>query len=162
MQRRGGKRIRMDEPPPEYENPMTPQVEPDGYGGYSHANLYGTEAYTEHAGTSSSDGMFESPPTPGMRRITRSKARGQTNPPSLAAPSYSPTNAGTGTTTRGRGRGRPPGRKNHVEGSTEDETSLYHYIKNSKVSLTNIVDEWIESYKVGMFLYLSLYQIAGF
>jgi hypothetical protein len=30
MQRRGGKRIRMDEPPPEYENPMTPQVEPDG------------------------------------------------------------------------------------------------------------------------------------
>jgi hypothetical protein len=106
--------------------------------------------------------MFESPPTPGMRRITRSKARGQTNPPSLAAPSYSPTNAGTGTTTRGRGRGRPPGRKNHVEGSTEDETSLYHYIKNSKVSLTNIVDEWIESYKVGMFLYLSLYQIAGF
>ncbi|XP_063901457.1 cohesin subunit SA-1 isoform X2 [Zophobas morio] len=145
MQRRGGKRIRMDEPPPEYENPMTPQVESDGYGGY-HGNLYGNEAYVEQAGTSSSDGMFESPPTPGMRRITRSKARGQTNLPPPIAPSYSPTN--TGTTTKGRGRGRPPGRKNHIEGGTEDETSLYHYIKNSKVSLTNIVDEWIESYKV--------------
>lgn len=37
MQRRGGKRIRMDEPPPDYENPMTPSVEPDGYGGYTPA-----------------------------------------------------------------------------------------------------------------------------
>lgn len=145
MQRRGGKRIRMDEPPPEYENPMTPQVESDSYGGYGHPNLYAAD-YGEQAGTSSSDGMFESPPTPGMRRITRSKARGQTSLP--PPPSYSPTNIGAAP-PKARGRGRPPGRKNHVEGSTDDETSLYHYIKNSKVSLTNIVDEWIESYKVG-------------
>lgn len=35
MQRRGGKRIRMDEPPPEYENPMTPmETDVGGYGGY--------------------------------------------------------------------------------------------------------------------------------
>lgn len=65
MQRRGGKRIRMDEPPPEYENPMTPAVDvAENYGGYVQANMY-SEAYTEQAGTSSSDGMFESPPTPG-------------------------------------------------------------------------------------------------
>lgn len=32
MQRRGGKRIRMDEPPPEYENPMTPMETEGGYG----------------------------------------------------------------------------------------------------------------------------------
>lgn len=81
----------------------------------------------------------------GMRRITRSKARGVNNPPPTI--SYSPT-SGTTTTGRGRPRGRPPGRKQHVEGAGEDETSLYHIIKNCKASLTNIVDDWIESYKV--------------
>lgn len=149
MHRRGGKRIRMDEPPPDYENPMTPQVDPsDNYGSYGQANMY-SESYGEHAGTtSSSDGMFESPPTPGMRRVTRSKARGANAPvPNYVAPSHSPTNTPPAP-TRGRGRGRPPGRKNQVEGTTEDESSLYHIIKNSKASLTNIVDDWIESYKV--------------
>lgn len=69
MQRRGGKRIRMDEPPPEYENPMTPAVDPaENYGGYvPGGNIY-SESYNEQAGTSSSDGMFESPPTPGKRQ----------------------------------------------------------------------------------------------
>lgn len=144
MQRRGGKRIRMDEPPPEYENPMTPAVDhTENYGGYMQ-NMYG-ESYNEQAGTSSSDGMFESPPTPGMRRVTRSKARGANAPvPSYVAPSHSPTS----TPIRGRGRGRPPGRKNHVEGNVEDESALYFVIKNSKSSLTNFVDDWIESYKV--------------
>lgn len=70
MQRRGGKRIRMDEPPPDYENPMTPAVETggDNYGGYVPQNVYG-DSYTEQAGTSSSDGMFESPPTPGSTNL---------------------------------------------------------------------------------------------
>lgn len=149
MHRRGGKRIRMDEPPPEYDNPMTPQVESDNYG-YMHSNIYG-DSYNEQAGTSSSDGMFESPPTPGMRRVTRSKARGVSNAPPPATPSYSPTRsvaAPAPTPSRGRGRGRPPGRKNHVEGPLEDDASLYQIIKHSKASLTNIVDDWIESYKV--------------
>lgn len=85
-----------------------------------------------------------------MRRVTRSKARGANNPPPTVT--YSPTGPTTvtGTTGRGRPRGRPPGRKNHVEGSGEDESSLYHIIKNCKASLTNIVDDWIESYKVKM------------
>lgn len=30
MHRRGGKRIRMDDPPPEYENPMTPMASSEG------------------------------------------------------------------------------------------------------------------------------------
>lgn len=86
-----------------------------------------------------------------MRRVTRSKARGANNPPPTYT--YSPTGGSTttttGTTGRGRPRGRPPGsRKTHVEGSGEDESSLYHIIKNCKASLTNIVDDWIESYKV--------------
>lgn len=149
MHRRGGKRIRMDEPPPEYENPMTPAVDQsDNYGNYAQQNMYGGESYGEQAGTSSSDGMFESPPTPGMRRVTRSKARGANAPaPNYVAPSSSPTST---PPTRGRGRGRPPGRKNHVETNIEDESSLYHIIKNSKASLTNIVDDWIESYKVSV------------
>lgn len=148
MHRRGGKRIRMDEPPPEYENPMTPQVEQENYGNnYMQQGMYG-ESYGEQAGQSS-DGAFESPPTPGTRRVTRSKARGVTNPPPIAAPSYSPTSSSH--TGRGRGRGRPPGRKNNVGEiihTLDDESSLYHIIKNSKVSLTNIVDDWIESYKI--------------
>lgn len=151
MHRRGGKRIRMDEPPPEYENPMTPQVEQENYGNnYMQQGMY-AESYGEQAGQSS-DGAFESPPTPGTRRVTRSKARGVANPPPIVAPSYSPTSSGH--TGRGRGRGRPPGRKNNVGEiihTLDDETSLYHIIKNSKVSLTNIVDDWIESYKVGVF-----------
>ncbi|KAJ8958875.1 hypothetical protein NQ318_019642 [Aromia moschata] len=145
MHRRGGKRIRMDEPPPEYENPMTPQVEQEAYGGsYMQQSMYG-DAYGEQAGHSS-DGAFESPPTPGTRRVTRSKARGATNPPPVVTPSFSPTSSGA----PGRG-GRPPGRKNNVGEiihSHDDETSLYHIIKNSKVSLTHIVDDWIESYKI--------------
>lgn len=155
MQRRGGKRIRMDEPPPEYENPMTPAIEPaDTYGAYGQSNIY-SESYNEQAGTSSSDGMFESPPTPGMRRVTRSKARGGNAPmpPAPSSSAYSPTSGApvpTGT-GRGRGRGRPPGRKNHVEGGVDDDTSLYNIIKNSKASLTNIVDDWIENYKVSYF-----------
>ncbi|KAJ8926732.1 hypothetical protein NQ314_020849 [Rhamnusium bicolor] len=129
---------------------MTPQVEQDQYGGaYMNQGMYG-EPYAEQAGHSSSDGAFESPPTPGTRRVTRSKARGATNPPPpVITPSYSPTS--TGNTGRGRGRGRPPGRKNNIGEvihSHDDETSLYHIIKNSKVSLTNIVDDWIESYKI--------------
>ncbi|XP_025837464.1 cohesin subunit SA-1 [Agrilus planipennis] len=154
MHRRGGKRIRMDEPPPEYDNPMTPALEQDQYGSnYGHSSNIYHDSYGEHAGTSS-DGTFESPPTPGMRRITRSKARGITNPPAAhTAPSanHSPTSGGVTTTApRGRGRGRPPTRKNYqTEGSsTEDDTSLYTVIKNSKASLTHVVDDWIESYKV--------------
>ncbi|XP_065166876.1 cohesin subunit SA-1 isoform X2 [Atheta coriaria] len=120
MHRRGGKRIRMDEPPPEYDSPMTPAVtEPDTYG---------------------------------LRRVTRSKARGGHQPP-VVTTAASPTSTTSGTTTRGRPRGRPPGRKNHQPlvdqqfHHLDDDTSLYTIIKNCKVALTNIVDDWIESYK---------------
>lgn len=155
MHRRGGKRIRMDEPPPEYESPMTPAVEHEHYANYGHSNAIYSDSYGEQGGgTSSSDGMFESPPTPGLRRITRSKARGIVAPPPvLTAASHSPTSSSV--PTRGRGRGRPAGRKNHADGihSGEDETSLYHIIRTSKASLTNIVDDWIESYKVSVYVF---------
>lgn len=144
MHRRGGKRIRMDEPPPEYENPMTPHHEQDHYGGnYGQQSMgYGNDNYQDQTD------QFESPPTPGMRRITRSKTKGLTNPPPPPI-SYSPPSSGH--TGRGRPRGRPPGRKNNIGEiihNYEDDTSLYRIIKNSRISLTNIVDDWIESYKV--------------
>lgn len=148
MQRRGGKRIRMDEPPPEYDSSMTPQAEPDHYGtGYMQQSIY-NESYNELGHSSSDGGAFESPPTPGTRRITRSKAKGLTNPPPPPVAYSPPSSTHTG---RGRPRGRPPGRKNTVGEiihNYEDETSLYRIIKNSRTSLTNIVDDWIESYKV--------------
>ncbi|KAL3283155.1 hypothetical protein HHI36_006308 [Cryptolaemus montrouzieri] len=143
MQRRGGKRIRMDEPPPEYENPMTPQVETENYGYAQHTMYQQDSSYSDNAG-GSSDGMFESPPTPGMRRVTRSKARGLNNPPP-PPPTYFPTTPSS--SGRGGRRGRPAGRKAHAD-HAEDETSLYNIIRNSKSSLTNIVDDWIETYKV--------------
>lgn len=41
MHRRGGKRIRMDEPPPEYDNPMTPAIDnTDHYGGYHQTSKF--------------------------------------------------------------------------------------------------------------------------
>ncbi|VEN54810.1 unnamed protein product [Callosobruchus maculatus] len=144
MHRRGGKRIRMDDPPPEFEAPIVQQE--DNYGGnYMPQTPYGGDSYNDQAGPSTSID-FESPPTPGMRRITRSKARGINNPPP-PTPSYSPPSR----EGRGRTRGRPPGRKNNVGEIIRTETedaSLYHIIRNSKASLTNIVDDWIESYKI--------------
>lgn len=64
--------------------------------------------------------------------------------------SYSPPPEKPG---RGRGRGRPPGRKNNATlelqfRTDSDDDSLYNVIKGGKVSLTNVVDDWIESYKV--------------
>lgn len=182
MQRRGGKRIRMDDPPPEYENPMTPALDPDaGYGQYAnppngrylppftfynsfklnmHNPMYttvglgmyvDTNTYGEHANMSgSSDGMFESPPTPGMRRVTRARTRGANAPapPPMIDSPPSPSPPRTTFAPRGRPRGRPPGRKQHHEGGIDDNTSLYQIIKISKASLTSIVDDWIETYKV--------------
>lgn len=127
----------MDEPPPEYDNPMSHQAEQDHYGGN----------YGGYGDSYADQGDIESPPTPGMRRITRSKARGYTNPPPVSIPAYSPPLR----EGRGRGRGRPPGRKNNANESIshdDDDSSLYLIIKNSRASLTNIVDDWIESYKI--------------
>lgn len=147
MHRRGGKRIRMDEPPPEYDNPMTPALESDAYGMHygQSTSIYG-DAYGD---AGSSEQMFESPPTPGMRRVTRSKARGGgvSHQPVII---HSPTSPSPPRAGRGRPRGRPPGsKKHHVEGThTDHDASLYQVIRSSKASLTNIVDDWIESYKV--------------
>lgn len=199
MHRRGGKRIRMDEPPPEYDSnsPMqTPvhqadhdmQLQPDLHNipNYSGATI-NTNPYfdpepniQQYAAADPSTpaaavpDMFESPPTPGLRRVTRSKARGghqatvtTSTSPSSYQRSRSPTERG-----RGRPRGRPPGRKNNatlmhqqdhpqevrehrereryheVQHVLEEDSSLYGVIRNSKASLTNIVDDWIENYKI--------------
>lgn len=84
MQRRGGKRIRMDDPPPEYESPMTPMTPMDAGGGgggdiqepytpytpYSNqpptplhaaADIYGADQFGEPSGSGVQFGAFEQP-----------------------------------------------------------------------------------------------------
>lgn len=71
---------------------------------------------------------------------------------------------------RGRGRGRPPGsvgmsvrrrpmgydarvgrprQTRTTDILPEDESSLYFIIRNGKASLQQVVDDWIDAYKVG-------------
>lgn len=97
------------------------------------------EAYAEQA-SSSADRYdqvvhFESPPTPGNRRVTRSKARGVTAPPPppMAIPRQT-RREDTGEPPRKR----KPGRKPHIaiEVPCEDDSSLYNVIKNCKSSMT--------------------------
>ncbi len=46
-------------------------------------------------------------------------------------------------------RGRPPRQVRSTEIQPEDESSLYFIIRNGKASLQQVVDDWIDSYKVG-------------
>uniref|UniRef100_A0A1A9X0J4 SCD domain-containing protein n=1 Tax=Glossina brevipalpis TaxID=37001 RepID=A0A1A9X0J4_9MUSC len=137
MARRGGKRIRMDDPPPEYEEQGDPPNE------------------------SVSDG--DSP----NKRMTRLRARGgvRDKPPIIdddeddffapivrkrkhPAPKKPPAER--------RERVERP-RKEHVEKEQEridierdvttDESSLYFIVRHSKLHIATIVEDWIEQYK---------------
>lgn len=186
MQRRGGKRIRMDDPvPPEYEPPMTPMTPmtdnsgseaqettytpftpyhqasqtpvhnptPEHYSseGYSSPGL-SQPLYQDQSSNFDNVAQFEqpmTPVTPANMRITRNtRARLRGGP--IQQPKYKEidTDYIPTTSTRGRGGGRGRGRRVYQTQSLEDEASLYFVIKNNRSSLTNIVDDWIEKYKV--------------
>ncbi|XP_033221678.1 cohesin subunit SA-2 isoform X2 [Belonocnema kinseyi] len=187
MHRRGGKRIRMDDPvPPEYEAPMTPMTPMhDSSGGdiqespytpytpYQQAPLtpvhnptpehYSSEDYSSPGMSQplyqdqplnfDSPAQFEQPLTPiapANMRITRNtRARLRGGP--IQQPKYKEIDTDyipTTSTGRGRGGGRGRGKRVYQPQSLEDEASLYFVIKNNRSSLTNIVDDWIEKYKV--------------
>ncbi|XP_058806230.1 cohesin subunit SA-2 [Phymastichus coffea] len=141
MHRRGGKRIRMDDPvPPEYETAM---ITTDAYGG---DNAYGSQA--------SAHDFQDNDPTLsalGNMRITRNtRARLRGGP--IQQPKYKeidedfiPT---TPSTSKPRGGGRGRNKRAQQTYHLEDETSLYYAVFNNKSTLTGIVDEWIEKYKV--------------
>ncbi|XP_077292414.1 stromal antigen isoform X2 [Arctopsyche grandis] len=176
MHRRGGKRIRMDDPPPEYENPMTPMAASDVMNSsddhiqdpdisdsprksYSYYNPnesgssieYNMDDGVRDRDADSAEGSSP-PPTPQpSKRITRSRGRGTYNnassrmPPPASVPPQTPV-------VRKRRPGRPPNVNSIVQQHTaattgEDETSLYFILRNSKISLNTIIDDWIESYK---------------
>ncbi|CAB0035744.1 unnamed protein product [Trichogramma brassicae] len=149
--RNGGKRIRMDDPvPPEYETSIL------------------NDAYGDDPNNAGENDLLNNP---NMRitRNTRARLRGgvvqqpkyreideDTIP---SAPSHHSTKSRRGG---GGGRGRraaahvqqqqqqqqqPQQQQPQQTHHLEDEASLYFEVRNSKGSLTGIVDEWIEKYK---------------
>lgn len=92
---------------------------------------------------------YDSPMTPmNLRggRITRSRLRNANNPPPPQPPTppISKRMPNEERVTRAR---RGPPRKTYAENSGDDDACLYFVIKNARISLQTVVDEWIESYK---------------
>ena len=59
----------------------------------------------------------------------------------------------------GRGRGgrrAGAGRSKPIELQPEDESSLYYIIRNGKASLQQVVDDWIDNYKVSYIFELKI------
>ncbi|XP_038206271.1 cohesin subunit SA-1-like [Zerene cesonia] len=171
MHRRGGKRIRMDDPPPEYVNPMTPATPMTDYGGQSvhepdasNVNYSGFNAgaavnsTTVDAPREEHDDHEEdarSPSPAPTKRITRSRGRGgdggyvgrlaESPPPPPIRP-----RRGRGGRGRGRGRGAPPPPAYSpppVLLPGDDENSLYNLLRFNKTAINQVVDMWIEEYK---------------
>ncbi|XP_053606928.1 cohesin subunit SA-1 isoform X2 [Plodia interpunctella] len=175
MHRRGGKRIRMDDPPPEYANPMTPATPMTDYGGQSiHepetpninysgfnvapvANSTTVEAPREEVEEShhSAEELARSPSPAPTKRITRSRGRGGDGGyvGRLAeSPPPPPPTRRRGRGGRGRGRGRgaapPPAYSPPpVLLPGDDENSLYNILRFNKTAINQVVDMWIEEYK---------------
>jgi cohesin complex subunit SA-1/2 len=149
MHRRGGKRIRMDDPvPPEYETAMITSIS-ENYSEDGPEAAYGSHHDYQDPNL---DSPISIPNAPSNMRITRNiRARLRGGP--IQQPKYKeidedyiPTT--TSTTTRGRGGGRGRGRRSLQSHNLEDEASLYFAVRNNRSSLTGIVDEWIEKYKI--------------
>ncbi|XP_045490724.1 cohesin subunit SA-1 [Pieris rapae] len=172
MHRRGGKRIRMDDPPPEYVNPMTPATPMTDYGGQSvHEPDPSNINYSGfHSGAPVNSTAIEAPreepddhedelrsPSPAItKRITRSRGRGgdggyvgrlaESPPPPPVRP-----RRGRGGRGRGRGRGGAPPPPAYSPPPVllpgDDENSLYNLLRFNKTAINQVVDMWIEEYK---------------
>ncbi|XP_039755567.1 cohesin subunit SA-1 isoform X2 [Pararge aegeria] len=170
MHRRGGKRIRMDDPPPEYVNPMTPAtpitdygVPPDAepmplirqsYARISAVSSYAlAEALREEPEEVAEEEARSPSPAP-TKRITRSRGRGGDGGyvGRLAESPPPPPLRRRGRGGRGRGRGRgaapPPAYSPPpVLLPGDDENSLYNILRFNKTAINQVVDMWIEEYK---------------
>lgn len=140
LARRGGKRIRMDDPPPDYEDEREPLNE------------------------STSDGVEGESPT---KRMTRLRARGgvRDKPPIIdddeddffapvvkkrkqALPPKPPKEKRERVErTRKIDEDKEQERIDKERDVTTDEASLYYIVRHSKSAIASIVDDWIESYK---------------
>lgn len=157
MHRRGGKRIRMDDPPPEYANPMTPATPMTDYGGQSvhepetpNPNYSGfnvgavansTVAEPAREEVDEDDEPRSPSPAP-TKRITRSRGRGGDGgyPGRLAESPPPPPLRRRGRGGRGRGRGRgaapPPSYSPPpVLLPGDDENSLYNILRFNKTAI---------------------------
>ncbi|XP_055537217.1 cohesin subunit SA-1 [Wyeomyia smithii] len=170
MHRRGGKRIRMDEPPPDFDEPPEPpyQSEPlnESWSSGGAGEGPSEEAHPEEETTGRGRGG----------RMTRLRARGGVP---LKAPiideddddiffgsrfeqQQQQKKRKAPRKPRGEGVPKEPREKkervyhhDHEERvvvtdreSTTDESSLYFILRHSKSAITGIVDDWIESYKL--------------
>lgn len=152
---RGGKHIRMDDPPPEYVNPMTPSTPMTEHGGqsvhdpepynvnYSTFNT-GAVANSTVVDTARDDNDDDDPrsPSPAItKRITRSRGRGGDGYVGrLAESPPPPPTRRRGRGGRGRGRGRaaapPPAYSPPpVLMPGDDESSLYVILRLNKVAI---------------------------
>ncbi|XP_052741649.1 cohesin subunit SA-1 isoform X2 [Bicyclus anynana] len=176
MHRRGGKRIRMDDPPPEYINPMTPATPIAEYGAppdsepvalvnRAETRGHATDAAARMASFTSPDTLRSEPdetpdeeprsPSPApTKRITRSRGRGGDGGyvGRLAESPPPPPLRRRGRGGRGRGRGRgaapPPAYSPPpVLLPGDDENSLYNILRFNKTAINQVVDMWIEEYK---------------
>ncbi|XP_047026445.1 cohesin subunit SA-1 isoform X2 [Helicoverpa zea] len=173
MHRRGGKRIRMDDPPPEYVNPMTPATPMTDYGGQSvHepetpnvnysgfnvgavANSTAAEAPREEAEESHHEEEETRSPSPTpTKRVTRSRGRrgdgGFVGRLAESPPPPPRRRRGRGGRGRGRGRGTAPPPAYSpppVLLPGDDENSLYNILRFNKTAINQVVDMWIEEYK---------------
>ncbi|KAL0822862.1 hypothetical protein ABMA28_004855 [Loxostege sticticalis] len=167
MHRRGGKRIRMDDPPPEYANPATPATPATDYGGRSvhepEPNRLGFDggggdALRDEADESHHDEEEARSPSPApTKRITRSRGRGADGGGYVGRLAESPPpppvrRRPRGGGARGRGKGRaaaPPQAYSPppVLLPGDDENSLYNILRFNKTAINQVVDMWIEEYK---------------
>lgn len=164
MHRRGGKRIRMDDPPPEYVNPMTPATPATpmtDYGGQSvHEPDVQNENYSGfNAGAAVNSTTVEPPreeadeshheedearspsPTP-TKRVTRSRGRrgdgGYVGRLAESPPPPALRRRGRGGRGRGRGRGAAPPPAYSpppVLLPGDDENSLYNILRFNKTAI---------------------------
>lgn len=136
-------------PPTPLHNPTPEHYSSESYSspGTSSAQPYQDNALSEPLT------QFEQPMTPAapanmrMTRNTRARLRGgpvQQPKYKEIDPDFPPAIPSRGRGGGGRGRGRRALNPN----SSEDEASLYYVIRNNRSSLTNIVDDWIEKYKI--------------
>uniref|UniRef100_A0A2M4CYG0 Putative sister chromatid cohesion complex cohesin subunit stag/irr1/scc3 n=1 Tax=Anopheles darlingi TaxID=43151 RepID=A0A2M4CYG0_ANODA len=157
MHRRGGKRIRMNEPPPEYEEPEPPYQNEPHNESWSSGGGQEEAAHPEEVGE------------PSRGRMTRLRARGGVP---LKAPIIEDDDDDFFFEKEHQKKRKAPGRKprevvpkEHHEKpvrvyqereervfvtdreSTTDESSLYYILRHSKSTITTIVDSWIVQYK---------------
>ncbi|XP_039276310.1 LOW QUALITY PROTEIN: cohesin subunit SA-1-like [Nilaparvata lugens] len=95
---------------------------------------------------------YEQPMTPvNMRgRMTRARLR-NLNAGNQPTPQPTPVQSSVPNkkiAVEEKQKRRPYMRKNFTESLSEDDACLYQCIKTGKISLQNVVDDWIEAYKV--------------